>query len=307
MLSIGIDIGASKILGIVYDSRRKKIARLHIAQTEGPRSAVAMAEKLILEHRMTGKGNIPTGIAIAGVVKNNTVVRAANMKGWNGINLKAAFRHFDISVFRHIDISRFRVENDAQCFGYAESLIGYGKNKESAVFLTLGSGIGGAILLNGSFYRGAHGSAGEVGHTVAKFVPSKVEGRNSKFETLEWEYLAAKRFFAAHGVDDPKELEDKARKGNKKALNMYREFGVNLGVGLANIINTLDPEIIILGGGLAHTYDLFIAPARQTIKRFVVNPAASRTKIVKSKIAWQGAAIGAALMAINRVGGKLTA
>ena len=185
------------------------------------------------------------------------------------------------------------MENDANCFALAEAIIGAGKNSETVIGITLGSGIGGGIVIKKKIYRGAFGSAGEIGHMVIKSGGFKCScGSSGCFEKY-----ASEKFFKRKSKLLPLELEKKAKKGDKKAKRIYLEFSQNLGIGLTNIINILDPDIIVIGGSIAKAGSLILNPAKKEVKKRVLSPQSKKSvKIRVAKLGEFSGAIGAALL-----------
>jgi len=173
-----------------------------------------------------------------------------------------------------------KIDNDARCFVLAESLVGAGKNYQTVVGLTLGTGVGGGIVINKKLYHGK-GNAGELGHQFIDF-------QNKK--DLE-DYLGARRQKLT--AKDYQNLANLAHQRDKKAVFFWKKIGQVLGFGIINIIHTLDPEVIILGGKLPKNYNLFYAEVKTLIKKYcLTNP----PKIVKSKLIDKAGVIGATLL-----------
>ena len=160
--------------------------------------------------------------------------------------------------------SQFRVsvkiENDARCFLLAEAKEGAGKNKRNLIGVVIGTGIGGAIMENGKLKHGAHGSAGEFGHMLLN-------------SNKSWEEVAGWKGF--------KKLGDRSD---------------IVGMGVADIINAFDPEMVILGGGGVYAKHFNLAKTKRFAKKFIVSPIAKKTPIVKGKLGESAQAIGAALL-----------
>ena len=185
--------------------------------------------------------------------------------------------------------SKFHVpvylDNDANCAGLAELHYGAGKSLNNFVLLTLGTGIGGAIIINKKLYRGK-GGAGEIGSMIIddKTIFENLASGNASVEI-------AKKF--GFKKTDSFELEAKANKGDKKALAVYQKIGEYLGIGLANLAYIFDPDAIILGGGFSRVKHIY-APAQKTLnKLYNLNP---KPKILNAKFSDNAGLIGAALL-----------
>lgn len=175
------------------------------------------------------------------------------------------------------------IVNDAKAFIFAETQRGAAKEVKNAVGLTLGSGLGGGIYLNGTLYLG-RGSAGEVGHAILD-LPNRKEAE---------EFVSAK-FFQKFQAD-PHPLRQQAEAGDAFAKSAFEEFGKNLGVVVANLVNLLDPEAVVLGGGIAGAFELFIEETQATAAELIVNPESKRIPILKTALGPAAGAIGAALL-----------
>ncbi len=174
--------------------------------------------------------------------------------------------------------------NDAKAFTYAEAKIGAAKGLKHVVGLTLGSGLGAGIILDGTLYLGK-GSAGEIGHTILNLSSLK-----------EAEEFTSAKFFKAKGKE-PQEILEAAKKGRSNALKLWTEFGHNLGVITANLANLLDPEAIVVGGGIANAFKFFAPEAQKTAKDLIVDPDRKDLPLLKSALGPSASAIGAALLA----------
>ncbi|MBW2974931.1 ROK family protein, partial [Candidatus Woesearchaeota archaeon] len=198
-----------------------------------------------------------------------------------GVNLKSLIK------------SRFRkkvcIENDANCFVLAEAILGAGKKNSFVAGLTIGTGLGSGLVIDKKIYHGRC-SAAEIGHTTINFNGPKSKcGNNGCLES----YVSARGILSRTSlkVDDTKELFDMASKGNKKALAAWEKTGFYLGIGITNIINTLDPEIIVIGGKIAGAWPYFNRKLKETVKE----RALFKCKIVKSSLK-DGGILGAALL-----------
>jgi len=155
-------------------------------------------------------------------------------------------------------------------------------------YLTLGSGVGGAWMVDGKISIGAHGTAGEIAHTIINIDQS-----------IELEAMASNKFIVSLLGIGSVEVGKSAMAGDKKAQEAIGQLGRNLGVGVANIINIFDPEAIIINGGISEAQELILPGIKENIAKFVSSPAARETKILFSQLGRFGGALGAALMFEN--------
>ena len=235
---IGFDIGASSIKAVVV--KGKKIIRKRISHTPDNLESLLACLIEILGRLTVGinprkiKG---IGFGLAGTfdLERRKVLRSANIKYLTGQSLKKLLQQ----KFRNY---RVELENDVHCFLLAEKKIGQAKKFKSVFYLTLGTGIGGAWMTDRRIFIGAHGAAGEIGHTIINIVNQK---------GFSFEELAANQFVRGKLGFDAVEAWQRARKGDRRSQAVLDELGRNLGVGLANVINVFDPEAIFLAGGIS--------------------------------------------------------
>ena len=281
IFSIGVDVGGSKINAMLFDLRKNEIVRRQTIAT--PKKKKKLLNQLIqlIENVIAGvpKSRIAgIGLGIAGEIdfQKGILLNSPNLKFLNGTRpARTVEKYFKLKT---------GMDNDANCFALAEARLGAGRSFKNVVGITLGTGVGGGIVINGSLYHGVYGSAGEVGWMI-------LDG------TRTFEDLASEKFIKSISHESPINLEAKARRGDKKALKVYETLGTNLGLGIANIVNVMDPELIILGGGLASAAGLFLPQARKTAKKHIISPLSRRKlKIVLAKLGKNAGAVGAALL-----------
>lgn len=292
MYTIGIDIGGTKIYGILTDGRGIIGSVRFLNKEKTRKSFFGVAEKII----STLRAAIPSGnVARIGLgvpspldAAKTTVLNSPNFPGLRGIKL--------VEVLGGKVGLPVRMENDARCFVLGAALDvsrRHFKKKGIVVGLTLGTGLGGALLVNGGLWAGAHNSAGEMGHTVINPAGPKCAcGRRGCLEM----FVSKKFLLRSGGRRQPKELEAAAKKGDKKAISAYHDFGNYLGFGAANIVNFYDPDVIVLGGGIAKAHGMFLAQARKTAREHILSPRAKNTPIVVARNLDDAGALGAVML-----------
>lgn len=160
-------------------------------------------------------------------------------------------------------------ENDGNACALAECRLGAGKGARDLVYVTVSTGIGGGIVLGGRIFRGAHGSSGEIGHQVVMEDPTPCDcGGQGCLETLaSGRGILRRARRKGLAVESAAESAELARSGDPKAIALWRETGEILGLGLSNVVNLLDPEVILLGGGVGlGAADLLLDPVRETLR-----------------------------------------
>ncbi len=273
---IGIDIGGSKINAIVFnDGKVLKSAKILTSKNkrEFLKGLEAVVGKMISGLNKKELAGIGCGLAGALDLEKGIVLGAKNIKILNSFNIKNWLeKKFGCKV---------KIDNDARCFTRAEYIWGAGMGYKNLIGVTLGTGIGGGIIIDGKMFYG-NGSAGEIGHMI---------GGEIYLEDLIVKDI--KNF----GFSDPLKTYEFAKTGNKKAKEAFNKMGKYLGVCIANLVNILDPEAVVIGGGIAGAAEFFLPKARQIIKKFSVSPKSRKNiKILIGKLGENAGAIGAAAL-----------
>ena len=179
-------------------------------------------------------------------IEKGVVYNAVNIQSWEKVHLKDELQsRCGLSVY---------VNNDVNCFAKGEQLVGVGLGCKNMIGLCLGTGLGAGIIVNGSTYSGVNCCAGEVG--AFSYLDSTLD-----------EYCSGK-FFRQHSNQCGSELEQSARAGNKQALELFSQYGRHLSVAISHLLLIFDPEIIVVGGSVANSFDLFIHAVWQSLGDF---------------------------------------
>jgi glucokinase len=182
--------------------------------------------------------------------------------------------------------------NDARAFGLAELRIGAGRGASSMVGLTLGTGVGGVIAVDGRVHQGHDGTAGEVGHqTIDPDGPSCNCGNHGCLEA----FCRADRIAEACGTATAEEAVERARHGDAAAIAGLRRVGRYLGIGIGNMIAVISPDRVVIGGGIAAAGDLILDEARAEIRRRVLTTSVDEVEIVTAELGIWAGSIGAAI------------
>jgi glucokinase len=193
------------------------------------------------------------------------------------------------------------IENDANAAAIAEWVAGAGRGTKDMVMLTLGTGVGGGLILGGRPYRGSIGAGVELGHVV--LVHDGLEcscGGRGHVESYVSGTAADAVAREAFGPEaDAHELVRLAREGDPTARELLAEIGRRLGSVLGSLINTFDPELIVVGGGFAAAGELLFAPAREVIAREALKPMRDSVRIVDAQLGTSAGMVGAALAAFE--------
>jgi glucokinase len=182
--------------------------------------------------------------------------------------------------------------NDARAFGLAELRLGAGRGASSLVGLTLGTGVGGVIAIDGRVHLGHDGTAGEVGHqTIDPGGPRCGCGNNGCVEA----FARADRIAEACGTDSVEAAVAAARAGDERALAGLARVGAALGIGIANMIVVISPDRVVIGGGVAAAGELLLGPIRDELRRRVYTTTLDGVELVMAELGPLAGAIGAAI------------
>ncbi len=278
---LGIDIGGTKIAAVLLRKGKTIESSVLATPKDSLEHFLIMVQAVIdpLRERATkDKARIGgIGIGCLGAIdsENGQVLLARNLPILNKIKLIDALR-------RQLNEPELpmMIDNDVNCFMRAEALLGAAKGSSNAYGLAIGTGIGGGWWRDGNIYHGNHGASTEPGHIIIDF---------DHLLTLEQAYHKMTQNNA--GL-----LADEARRGDLLAEKTFVELGAYLGIALSNIVNLLSPEIIVLGGGVLASSDLFLKEATVAMRQHTYSPAGRSVKLVKGKLGPLAGAIGAALL-----------
>jgi glucokinase len=190
------------------------------------------------------------------------------------------------------------VGNDANCAALGEAWLGAGRHYRNSILLTLGTGVGGAIILDGKLFTGGYGSAGELG--LISFNPDGPPCKSGNNGSLE-QYLSVRAIRRLTGKE-PKEMGDLAAAGDVDALKFWRKYGRTLGIGLTSMIYILTPEAAIIGGGISASAKYFLPEAEREIHKRVMPTSREGLKLIPAELGNNAGMLGAARLAWENFG-----
>ena len=280
--TIGVDVGGTKVLGGVVDQTGKvlKTARRDTPREGGAALTQAIAD--VAKELMADFTIDSVGVSAAGFVSSDrkTMLATPNIAGWNGVDLDS-----DLTTLIGLPVV---IENDANAAAWGEARFGAGRGKEHLLMLTVGTGIGGGIVVNGDLYRGAFGVAAEIGHM--RVVPEghlcgcgargcfEQYGSGNALLRHAREAIAASPDIARNllsrgdGTIDGltgQAITEAARDGDAVALAAFNTTGQWLGAGIATLSVILDPECVVIGGGVIDAGEILLEPTRAALERFM--------------------------------------
>ena len=230
------------------------------------------------------------GIGIAGQIdhKNGIIKHTPNINGFDNTNLKKIIKE---TIGESVEI-----ENDVKCFALAENVFGRVKKYHNIVYLAIGTGIGGAIEINDKLYRGENNIAGEFGHMVIDSSGKKCPcGNKGCWEQYVSGKAIEKLYFELYKQKKKaKEIAIDSVKGIKKDKRIIKQASFYLATGLVNIINTINPETIVIGGSVVKQGEILKLAKKEALKK-VLMPG-KRTIILKSRLGNEATLVGAGLL-----------
>lgn len=311
---IGVDLGGTKIkIGIVNEEGQ--IISSGLINTDPThddkiilQDMTEEIDRLIKQEGLQTKDIKSIGIGVPGLVdyEKGSIIYCTNLSWYNVEAVSYLKRHFNMPVY---------IDNDATVAAYAESLFGSTKEAKDSVFLTIGTGIGGGIIINNQIIRGAHGAGSEIGHMIIgeNFYNCNC-GRNGCFETLasatamikyalhkinsDYTKSSLQNIFEKNGQLEAKDIFDQATIGDSLAIETVHRTAKYMAIGITNIYNILDPEIIAIGGGVSKAGDGFFDLIRSNVKKmtFVSSDSIDYGKIVRAELGNDAGIIGAAFL-----------
>lgn len=303
---IGIDLGGTNLKAGIVDTDGKILHRLSTKTNSHADSQIISNQILLLiaeiiqSARIKESDMIGVGLGSPGLVdkRGETILFSPNLPRWRNVPIK------------RIVAERFSkpcvLENDANAAAWGEKWAGAGKEVRSLVMLTLGTGIGGGIVIDNKLWRGASNVAAEIGHMVIQMdgpqcncgnrgcveVYASATGMVRRFK----EVLKSGKFSSLKISDEitARMISDAAFQGDRESLDIIEETGRYLGIALINIMHVLNPEMIVLAGGMIGSGELLMNPIRQVTQRGAFEASYKDTKIVFSQLGNDAGIIGAA-------------
>ena len=311
--AVGVDLGGTSIkVGLVSeDGKIINKTSLDSLAKEGPEAVVGQIMKGIDEVLKGVKGKIEgIGIGSPGIVnaKKGIVENPPNFQGWEKVQLgKLLKKEFNTAVF---------VENDANVAAIGEMIYGAGKKLDYFIMITLGTGVGGGIIINRKIYRGESGAAGELGHVTIDHNGAQCKcgslgcieayaGNNYLVERVTAElqdrpHSKLNDLIKVEGELTPKLIHDAALQNDEYSKQIIVDLGVKIGHAIASIINVLDIPNIIIGGGVAGFGDLLFVPLKDAVIDRVMIPMKPKIKIKAAKLLNQAGIKGASALVFYR-------
>lgn len=311
---LGIDLGGTFIKAGIVDKKAKILASFKYP-TEAHKGADTVKSNLsevynhLLEisHKKKYKP-LSLGIGSPGTISqpNGLVTDATpNITGWRGTILTRIFGKTAIPVY---------ADNDANVVALAEFLVGFKGRYKNMIFITVGTGIGGGLIIDGKLHRGSHYAAAELGHITIKHDGKKCKcGLRGCLEVYASvpNMMKRARYWARQSGSKikpditPEQLFDLYKKGNRIAKWTIIENTGYLGAGLGSLANIINPEIVVVGGGFSGTGNEYIRLIREEIKKRAFEAVTNKLKVVKARLGNNAGFVGAALLGLVSNDGQI--
>ncbi|HET9213544.1 MAG TPA: ROK family protein [Gaiellaceae bacterium] len=306
---IAVDLGGTKLAAALVD-REGQVSGHAVEPTDLSSETAVLAQIERVVGALAGGGAAGLGIGVPSTVdqRSGRAVASVNIP-LAGVDLRDRLaERFGVPVM---------VENDANAAALAEHRLGAGRGTRHMVMLTLGTGVGGGLVLDGRLYRGAIGAAAELGHVTIDldgppcqgtcpgrghlevFVSGTAVGRLAAERAERRPDGDLGRAAAAGRKVDSRLAVELAAKAPGDAREVLDHAGFHLGVGVAGFVNVFNPEAVVVGGGLGEAEDLLLEPARREVRERALAPARDEVRIVPAELGREAGLIGAGLAAFE--------
>jgi glucokinase len=306
--AIGVDLGGTKMLLGVLDGDSKTVWESRERSSgESEEELVELLVREVSEAQSQRPGIKAVGMGIPATIDHDKGLAVA------AVNLPIEDLPIRDLVIERTGLPAF-VDNDANVAALAEHLFGAARGAENAVMLTIGTGIGGGLILGGEIYRGSTGAGAELGHVaiqldgpacqgncpghgcVETLASGTALGREGRAAAESSPDSSLGKLLAEGGEIDGKAVTVAAQEGDETAIGVFDLVGGRLGVALASFANIFEPEVIVIGGGVIAAGELLLAPARRELEARALRPM-NRTPVVPAELGEDAGMIGAAAMA----------
>jgi glucokinase len=318
---LAVDIGGTKIMTALISGDGVILAqgRCPTLAEEGAQAVIdrlfAAVDSLMSQNNTSSSQLSGISIAAAGAIDTNNglITVSPNLPGWRDVPLGEMVRdRYQVGAF---------LVNDASAAALGEHRFGAGRGVSNLILLTLGTGIGGGIIINDKLYDGSCGSAGEMGHMIIDTDgPECACGNRGCLEALASGTAVARDAISRINNGEKSSLVDMvggkiesitaeqvaaaARNGDSLALDVFSQAAYYLGVGMVNLVNIFNPQMIVLGGGMAQLGEIFIDPAKKVVAEKAFAISAQAVRIVTAQLGNEAGVYGAAAYALEELGGQ---
>lgn len=294
---IGVDLGGTKLLAGTVDASLNVHHRAQrFARGDGTAAVLDTIVDAVREARDAAEGEVDAvGFGIPSLIDQERGVAVTT------VHLPIRDVPFRDLMAERLGLPVF-VDNDATAAMLAEWRYGAAHGCSDAVLITVGTGIGGGLVANGALVRGAQGAAAEFGHMTIDYdgplCPCGAHGCLEAFVSG----TALAREARALGLElSAAQVAELAHDGHAGARALVAEMGTRLGTGIANLVNALNPEVVVVGGGVLALGDLLLGPAREELAHRALAPSRDRARIVATRFGAESGMLGAAVLALEGI------
>jgi len=292
----GLDLGGTKCLGVAV--RNEEIIGEHRAETNtsGSEEVLDLLQQVYAVLEKEAGEPSAVGVGVPGLVTREGVLAyAPNLPGVEDLDVRRRLQDsLEIPVL---------VDNDAAAAAWGEFRVGSGRRVESMLAITLGTGVGGGVVLGGELLRGANGFAAEVGHIPFAEGGKKCAcGKSGCWEAYASGTALGELATEHFGPDaNGEDVTTRASAGDEEAISVMGIFAERVARGLGGLVEVLDPELVVIGGGLVEAGETLLAPVVAALPRFVYSwQHRPPTSVVLAELGERAGAMGAALLAADR-------
>jgi glucokinase len=309
-----VDVGGSKILSALV-ARDGKVVAEELEQTaaldkfDAVLRQIRMAYQALVKRAEAGPDSRPLAVslAIAGAIdlNNGVVTESPNLPQWQDVPLRSM-------VEEALGLQTFMI-NDANAAALGEHTHGAGRGTRNMVFITVSTGIGGGLIINGDLYQGCNGAAGEIGHMVIDvdgplcgcgnygcleaLASGTAIARDAADRIALGTYSSIPKFTNSGGTITAAAVAAAAKQGDPLANEIVSRAAHYLGMGLVSVVNVFNPEMVVIGGGVAQMGDMLLNPARQVVRENAFRIAADAAQIVQAQLGARAGVVGASTYA----------
>ncbi|WP_020619652.1 ROK family transcriptional regulator [Paenibacillus daejeonensis] len=295
--AVGIDLGVNYIRGVLTDLEGGVIFEAEVALHRHALEHVLpelyrLIESLMAQSPESPYGVVGIGIGVPGIVdESGTILFAPNLK-WKQVELEHLVSdRYDLPVF---------IDNEANAGAQGEQKYGAGRGIAHQIYVSVGIGIGTGIILNKELYKGASGFSGELGHLSIDLAGKPCSCGNLGCWELYASEHALLEMAAPLGYGSLRELIQAADQGDEAAQELFRRIGADLGVGLANVVNVFNPEVVIIGNRMSLAQRWIEDSVRDTVTKRTLSYHRKELRILFAELGEQSAVRGAAYYAIHQ-------
>ncbi len=276
-MKIGVDLGGTNIrAGLIHNQKVVEIKKINLKNKNNLESTLKQLIQLI--ESIYNPEVCGIGIGVPSVVdrEHGIVFDVVNIPSWKEVHLRDILeKEFEVPVF---------INNDSNCFALGEKHFGAGKDYKNMVGITIGTGLGGGIIIDGALFNGVNCGAGEIG-----YLP---------FRDQDLEYYCSSNFFEKIHDTTAYETFLKAEENDPEALMLWDEFGSNMGFALKSVMYAYDPEVVVLGGSISAAYPYFKRKMYESLNTSYFPKSVKKLKICLSEIE-NASMLGAAALVIQ--------